>query len=91
MCDRIGRTRRLLPVLVSLLAGGLVVAPTQALASGIDDPAVSTVQWNGDQYLFWQGADGGLWEQYADSSGWHAPTEVPGTAGDLMSAPSAMV
>ena len=46
-------------------------------------------QANGDQYVFWEGADGGLWEGYWNGSAWVGPISIG--MGPLGSAPAAGV
>ena len=62
----------------------------------IDFPGVSSlapatgVDAAGDEYVFWKGTDGGLWEKtYQPGTGWHSPTDV--NVGTLGSAPTVAV
>ena len=54
---------------------------TAELAAGVDSA--------GNQYVFWQGADGGLWEKWY-SGGWHGPARLM-AAGTIGSAPAVAV
>jgi hypothetical protein len=44
-------------------------------------PAVA-VTGAGNQYVFWKGTNGHLWEGYYLGGSWHGPSEVTDTAGD---------
>ena len=78
---------------VAAIALALVaVLPSAASASTLTgyESTLGGAPYAGDPYVFWSGTDAGLWQIYWDGTVWHAPAEVPGTAGSLTSAPTAV-
>ncbi len=43
---------------------------------GSDAPAVAVSQATGQQYVFWQAEDGGLWEGHGAQAVWHGPASL---------------
>lgn len=69
-----------------------VVAAAPALAAGVwhyPNPSIG-VNSAGDQWVFWKGTNGGLWEAYNYGSGWVGPSHIT-QAGTIGSPPTVQV
>jgi hypothetical protein len=75
--------------LAAITAGGVAAAgPAAAQSLLIANPSIA-IDGGGDQYIFWQGTNGGLWEAYNTGS-WKGPLNI-GQMGALGSAPAVAV
>jgi hypothetical protein len=69
-----------------LVAGGVQAAQPAAAASWRNPNPSIAVNRNGNQWVFWQGTNGGLWEAYNNGK-WHGPIAIR-QMGRLGSVPS---
>ena len=78
-------------VISGLMAAGVQAAQPAAAATAPwhnPNPSIAVTS-SGEQFVFWQGTNGGLWEAYNDGS-WHGPIGFP-QMGTLGSTPSVAV
>jgi hypothetical protein len=62
--------------LACIAAAGVQAAPPAAAASWLNPgPSIAANDHN-DQWVFWQGTNGRLWEAYNNGKSWRGPTEI---------------